>query len=176
MKKILVADNEKAICMLYAEELIEEGYDVVTISDPKDFMQVVEAESPDLILLDMWMVKTGNDTFRRDIRCNLNGIPIILTMTNMPCKESLAHLGIDDIVMKSFNLRELKKKINRLLNGLKPSMAEVVQSYENQTILKSYYGALLGHNRQHGSLCNNLGESLQNSSHCNEGKTKGSAQ
>jgi DNA-binding response OmpR family regulator len=50
MKKILVADQEKALCMLYAEELIEEGYEVVSISAvSNDLMAMVESESPDLL-------------------------------------------------------------------------------------------------------------------------------
>ena len=128
MKKILVADWEEAICMLYAEELIEDGYDVVTISNPDDFMQTVGVEKPDLILLDIWMVENGNDTLRRDIRRNLNGIPILLTTTYTPCKQHLAYLGFDDIVMKSFNLDELKAKINRLQERLAPLQAETPQS------------------------------------------------
>ena len=128
MKKILVADWEEAICMLYAEELIEDGYDVVTISNPDDFMQTVGVEKPDLILLDIWMVENGNDTLRRDIRRNLNGIPILLTTTYTPCKQHLAYLGFDDIVMKSFNLGELKAKINRLQERLAPLQAETPQS------------------------------------------------
>jgi len=128
MKKILVADWEEAICMLYAEELIEDGYDVVTISNPDDFMQTVGVEKPDLILLDIWMVENGNDTLRRDIRRNLKGIPILLTTTYTPCKQHLAYLGFDDIVMKSFNLGELKAKINRLQDRLAPLQAETPQS------------------------------------------------
>jgi len=128
MKKILVADWEEAICMLYAEELIEDGYDVVTISNPDDFMQTVGVEKPDLILLDIWMVENGNDTLRRDIRRNLNGIPILLTTTYTTCKQHLSYLGFDDIVMKSFNLDELKAKINRLQERLAPLQAETPQS------------------------------------------------
>ena len=128
MKKILVADWEEAICMLYAEELIEDGYEVVTISNPDDFMQTVGVEKPDLILLDIWMVENGNDTLRRDIRRNLKGIPILLTTTYTPCKQHLAYLGFDDIVMKSFNLGELKAKINRLQERLAPLQAETPQS------------------------------------------------
>ena len=128
MKKILVADWEEAICMLYAEELIEDGYDVVTISNPDDFMQTVGVEKPDLILLDIWMVENGNDTLRRDIRRNLKGIPILLTTTYTTCKQHLAYLGFDDIVMKSFNLDELKAKINRLQDRLAPLQAETPQS------------------------------------------------
>jgi DNA-binding response OmpR family regulator len=129
MRLILVAVQEDAICLLYAEELIEDGYDVVTSSNPARFLQLVEAESPDLILLDIWMVENGNNTLCRDIRNRLNGIPIILTTTYTPCKQHLAYLGFDDIVMKSFNLAELKSKINRLQERLAPSQAETPQSH-----------------------------------------------
>lgn len=175
MKKILVADQEETICMLYAEELIEEGYDVVTISDPKDFMQVVEAETPDLILLDIWMVKNDNATLRRYIRSNLYDTPIILSTTHMPSKHFLVYLGVDDFVMKSFNLNELKAKIKKQLEGLKTSQVEMRQPCKNKKIPSSHSGDLLGRNGQHCLLCNGPGGSFRCSSDDNKGGTKGSA-
>jgi DNA-binding response OmpR family regulator len=171
MNKILVADREAAICMLYAEELMEDGYDVVTVSDPKEFMQAVEAEHPDLILLDIWMVKDGNDALLRNIRDHLNGIPIILTTTYTPCKGHFASLGFDDIVMKSFDFSELKAKINCLLKGLTPLPAGRVQRYKNQEIPISNYVAWSGHDAHHCSLSHGPGESLRYSAHRKGGET-----
>jgi CheY-like chemotaxis protein len=127
MKKILVADQEEVICMLYAEELIEEGYDVVTVTNPKDFVQLFEAESPDLILLDMKMNDNDDGMLLRDIRSNIHDIPIILCTTHSPSKKTQKYLGVDDIVMKSSNFHELKVKIKRFLGGLESSRAAIPQ-------------------------------------------------
>jgi len=175
MNKILVADQEEAICMLYSEELVEEGYNVVTISDPKDFMQAVEAENPDLIVLDMGMVENSNDTLRRYIRRNLERTPIILTTTYTPCKESLEDLDADDIILKSSDLHELKAKIKKQLEGLKTSRLEMRQPHENQKTPGSHSGVLLAHSGEHCCMCNGTGESFQYSSHDNEGGTESPA-
>jgi DNA-binding NtrC family response regulator len=117
MKKILVADQEEVLCMLYAEELMEEGYDVVTVSDSKDFMGVLKAESPDLLLLDIKMSTDDNGLLFRDIRSNHNSMPVILCTTYVPSMESSEYLYVDDIVMKSSNFDELKLKIARILGN-----------------------------------------------------------
>ena len=117
MKKVLVADQEEALCLLYNEELTEEGYDVVMISDPKEVMQAVEDASPHLILLDIRMNEDDSGILLRDIRSSAGDIPVILCTTYSPSKPSLEYWGVDDIVMKSSNFRDLKAKIHRLLGN-----------------------------------------------------------
>jgi DNA-binding NtrC family response regulator len=137
MKKILVADLEEALCMLYAEELMEEGYDVVTVSDSKDFMRVLKAESPDLLLLDIRMDTDENGMHFRDIRSNHNSMSVILCTTYAPSMESSEYLNVDDIVMKSSNFDELKLKIARILgNAEEPvsSGTRLVESEEERRV------------------------------------------
>ena len=52
MSKILVVDDDAAIRMLYADELEEEGYDVITWGEAYRLMELVADESPDLIVMD----------------------------------------------------------------------------------------------------------------------------
>ena len=44
MSKILVVDDEESICMLYEQELSEEGYDVRVANDGKQCLQALEEE------------------------------------------------------------------------------------------------------------------------------------
>ena len=56
-KKILVVDDEKPISDIVKFNLDKEGYDVVTAYDGEEALKKVEAESPDLILLDLMYQK-----------------------------------------------------------------------------------------------------------------------
>jgi CheY-like chemotaxis protein len=42
MNRVLVVDDEKAIRMLYADELTEEGYDVIATGDGSGLMALIE--------------------------------------------------------------------------------------------------------------------------------------
>ena len=51
MNKILMAIEDYGIAMLYEAELNDEGYDIVTCSDPLRLRGKISGEAPDLVLL-----------------------------------------------------------------------------------------------------------------------------
>ena len=51
-KKILVVDDEKPISDIIKFNLEKEGYEVVVAFDGEEALEKVEAEDPDLIILD----------------------------------------------------------------------------------------------------------------------------
>ena len=55
MRKILVADQEEAFCLLFQGELTEEGYYVVSVSRPEALIKAIGQENPDLLLMDTGM-------------------------------------------------------------------------------------------------------------------------
>jgi DNA-binding response OmpR family regulator len=130
MKKILVADQEESLCLLYQKELIEEGYEVVSVTRPEDLIQAVGQENPDLVLMDTAMDEQREWSLLQGMRKSGYRLPIILFTTYCASKgfpEALA----DDTVMKSSHLDELKLKIGKMLgNG-----GELV--FPNTTLIES---------------------------------------
>ena len=57
MKTILVADTDSTICLYYAQELYEEGYDVITCSDPMELAASLKGKRPDVVLMDAGMAQ-----------------------------------------------------------------------------------------------------------------------
>lgn len=53
--KILVIDDEKAICDILSASLKDEGFDVDTAGDGLSGLQQIQAFSPQIVLLDIWM-------------------------------------------------------------------------------------------------------------------------
>ena len=53
MNKILIVDDDVAIQILYADELTEEGYEVITTGDGVGLLGLIEEAQPDLVVLDI---------------------------------------------------------------------------------------------------------------------------
>jgi UDP-3-O-acyl N-acetylglucosamine deacetylase len=53
--KILVVDDEEGILKSIVGILQDEGYETITARDGKEALQLYQAESPDALLLDIWM-------------------------------------------------------------------------------------------------------------------------
>src|SRR5258708_16239759 len=79
MKKILVADDDLAICDSLQFMLEEEGYSVATTLNGET-VQKLEKEFPDLLLLDIWMSWQDGREICNQLKNQLASkhIPIIL--------------------------------------------------------------------------------------------------
>jgi two-component system response regulator (stage 0 sporulation protein F) len=117
MTKILVVDDEVQLCTLYAEELTEEGYEVIFMSDCKGLMEMIEYYGPDLILLDIRMGEYDGLDLLQDIRNTYYDMPVILCSAYSSFKYALKSVAADSYVVKSADLSELKKKIDMTLES-----------------------------------------------------------
>ena len=48
MTKILVVDDEENICLLYEQELSEEGYEVISTNNGKECLKALKEEAREL--------------------------------------------------------------------------------------------------------------------------------
>ena len=119
MKKILIVDDEEAIQIIYTEELIEEGYEVVTTIDGSQLLELVAQERPDLIVLDIRLGQYDGLDLLQDIRNTYYDLPVILCTAYSIFKYDLKSIAADYYVCKSSNLQELKLKIKMALEGRK---------------------------------------------------------
>jgi len=117
MNKILVLDDNKSIQLLYSDELTEEGYQVVTSGDGSRVMELIEKESPDLIVLDTRLGKYDGLDLLQQIRNTYNDLPVILCTAYPTFKRGLKSIAADYYVRKSSNLKELKLRVKMALEG-----------------------------------------------------------
>jgi CheY-like chemotaxis protein len=115
MKTILVADDEEAIRILLEEELQEEGYRVISVSNARDALKVVETEPLDLVILDIRMPgMDGLEALPRILGMK-EGLPVILNTAYSQYQDSFMSWAADAYVVKSSDLTELKQKIKELI-------------------------------------------------------------
>jgi two-component system response regulator (stage 0 sporulation protein F) len=114
-KRILVAEDEEGLRLLYKEELESEGYEVLTAQNGKEAIQQLEEGKPDLVILDIVMpVMDGMETLGR-ILGKERKIPIILNTSYSGYQQDFMSWAADAYVTKSVDLSELKEKIKKLL-------------------------------------------------------------
>jgi phosphate regulon transcriptional regulator PhoB len=118
-KKILVADDEKDIVEMIAYNLEQEGFAVCTAFDGRKAWEMVNADKPDLVILDLMMPAMPGMEVCRMIRrqAETAAIPIImLTAKSDPVDKILGlEIGADDYITKPFHVRELIARIRAVL-------------------------------------------------------------
>jgi DNA-binding response OmpR family regulator len=113
MKRILVADDDESIRMLYDEEFTEEGYEVITCSDASRIVDIIGQKRPDLIVMDVRLGNYNGLELLQDIRNNNFNQPIILCTAYPTFKCDLESIAADSFVVKSSDLEDLKVAIRK---------------------------------------------------------------
>ncbi len=120
MKRILVVDDDTSLRVYLQEELAEMGYEVRTASSAPEALKIVEKEPLDLVILDIRMPgMTGIEALPRIIGLKEN-LPVILNTAYSQYKDDFMAWAANAYVVKSFDLTELKEKIQELLQEKTP--------------------------------------------------------
>jgi len=117
MNRILIVDDEKAIQLLYADELTEEGYEVITTGDGSGTLELIEQKRPDLVVLDIKLGENDGLDLLQDIRNTYYDLPVVMCTAYPDFKYDLKSIAADYYVVKSSDLRELKEKVKMAFEG-----------------------------------------------------------
>lgn len=114
--KILVVDDEALLVKGIRFNLQNEGYEVITGSNGLEAVQLVQAQSPDLVVLDVMMPEMDGLTACAKIR-EFSNVPVIMLTAKVDDMDKLMGFdhGADDYLTKPFNILELKARIRALL-------------------------------------------------------------
>jgi two-component system alkaline phosphatase synthesis response regulator PhoP len=116
-----VVDDEVYIVHILEFSLSMEGYEVLTAFDGEEAIQRIEADNPDLVVLDIMMPKLDGYEVCRQVREDerFAGLPIILLSAKgrAPDVEKGLSVGADAYMTKPFRPRVLLDKIEELLAG-----------------------------------------------------------
>jgi DNA-binding response OmpR family regulator len=121
MAKILFVDDEESIRTLCAEELEEEGYEVVTTGKCKDVLELIASTQPSAVVLDIRMEDCNGLDLLQEIRNTYQDLPIILNTAYDSYREDVKSIAANHYVVKSFDLAELKAKLAMEVKGKNPS-------------------------------------------------------
>ena len=114
--KILVIDDDIAICETLKNYFEKEGYEVKTVNDGISGIDSFKLYNPDIVLLDIVLSKKDGWQVCREIREVSNQPIIIISNKNDTFDKVLGlELGADDYVVKPFDIKELSARIKAVL-------------------------------------------------------------
>jgi DNA-binding response OmpR family regulator len=135
MKKfqVLVVDDEQRILNFLSSKLKASGYEVLTASNGVEALEEVQAQEPDLVVLDILMPKKDGFETLKELR-TFSPVPVIILSakgTNADKIKGL-ELGADDYLAKPFSPDELIARIEAVRRRLAPS--EKRKAYEQLSL------------------------------------------
>lgn len=103
--KIVVVEDEPAICQMYVMKLENSGFDVAAAYDGKEGLEVIKSFVPELILLDLRMPVMSGDAMLEKLRETDQGADIkVVILTNISRDEAphnLRFLHVDRYIVKA---------------------------------------------------------------------------
>ena len=117
---ILVVDDEADIRTLLKEILSEEGYEVDVAANAAQARASRAKQSPDLVLLDIWMPDVDGITLLREWSTTAtNGCPVVMMSGHGTVETAVeaTRLGAFDFVEKPLSLAKLLRTVERALDA-----------------------------------------------------------
>lgn len=117
---ILVVDDEADIRTLLKEILSEEGYEVDVAANAAQARASRARQTPDLVLLDIWMPDVDGITLLREWSTTVtNGCPVVMMSGHGTVETAVeaTRLGAFDFVEKPLSLAKLLRTVERALDA-----------------------------------------------------------
>jgi len=127
---ILVVEDDPELQEVLALNLQNAGYRVLRASSVRQAEAALNANLPQMILLDWMLPDTPGLTFARRLRSESRtlGVPIIM-LTGRDCESDKItglEAGVDDYLIKPFSPRELLARIKAVMRRCAPQHADMV--------------------------------------------------
>ena len=115
---ILIVDDEPSILQTLGGLLADEGFQVTTAANGYEALKIIDTESPDLVLLDIWMPGIdGIETLKEIKKENPTTQVIIITgHGTIETAVNATKLGAYDLIEKPLSIDKVIVAINNALN------------------------------------------------------------
>jgi two-component system phosphate regulon response regulator OmpR len=114
--RLVIVDDEPELCAMVAEYFARYDFVVATAASGSEFDAIIAQGMPDLVILDVNMPGENGFAIARRLRAK-GDVPFLMLTTEHDVVDRVVglELGADDYVLKPFDLRELRARVDSIL-------------------------------------------------------------
>ena len=133
MPKVLVVDDDIKLLKMLKRTLVFENLDVLTATNGREALEVVQQESPDLLIVDWMMPEMDGLELIQHLRDANNRMPILMLTARDAVENRVFGLesGADDYLVKPFAPAELVARVHALLRRVEPKADDQELQYSD---------------------------------------------
>ncbi len=151
--KVLIIDDDERLCNLLKEYLEGNGFQVFTLGDASGALNIIERESPDIVILDIMLPGKDGLEVLKDINREYKMPVIMLTAKGEDTDRIIGlELGADDYIPKPFNPRELLARMRAVMRRVAPETNEEPEKVDENNIIA---GGIILNRSRHTVTVNN---------------------
>ena len=116
-EKILVVEDDRTIARFVELELMHAGYRVHKVDDGLEALDIIEQDTPDLIILDLMLPGMDGIEVAETVRSLGIEVPILMLTARAETEDVVSGFdsGADDYLRKPFEIPELLSRVRALL-------------------------------------------------------------
>ncbi|MBS0632638.1 MAG: response regulator transcription factor [Verrucomicrobia bacterium] len=145
MQRILVIEDDAVTARGIATGLTAEGFQVRTAGNGADGVQSLEAQSPDLVVLDWMLPQRDGLSILQWLRARGQRMPVLLLTARDAVEDRVKGLeaGADDYLSKPFAFAELLARVRALLRRANPAepwqrtLADLTVNFETRQVVRA---------------------------------------
>lgn len=132
---VLIVDDEEGIRESLSGILEDEGYSVITSGTGEDALKIVQEQTPELVILDVWLPKMDGIQTLQEIKALKRDIPVIMISGhgNIEVAVKATRMGAYDFLEKPLSLE-------RVLLSSKRALERSVLERENRELRENLTG------------------------------------
>lgn len=114
--RLLVVEDEKALCESIAKGLRLDGYEVDMVFDGEEAMEIISTDSYDLIILDLNLPGMDGLDILKNMRASDNETNVLILSARGGLSDKIEGLdsGANDYLCKPFHFEELEARVRSL--------------------------------------------------------------
>src|SRR6056297_2753389 len=115
---ILIVDDEASILKSLSGILSDEGFETLTATNGYEALKILETQSPDLVLLDIWMPGIDGIDTLKEIKQQHPGTPVVMITGHGTIETAVnaTKMGAYDFIEKPISIDKVIVAINNALN------------------------------------------------------------
>jgi CheY-like chemotaxis protein len=116
MSKVLIVDDDRTMVSLLKILLEMDGYEVVNVSIGRQLLEKVRIETPDLVLMDVFLADIDGKEILKQLRdsTDIANVRVIMT-SGMDVADQCMDAGADAFILKPYTPEQLMKVIQENL-------------------------------------------------------------